>query len=178
MRSIHQEIGGRTHFSVPSSVTRASYCRDSGKLLSDACALDPRGERAEVGWFLLEHLPETACDRHVLCAYDAEHGGVSHGLCPGEHEKMVALIRIKRAFPKQILITDAQYAWNEPPALWAPNPDPTKAYFDTQGGIFYGRSNVKAPFNASCSMHQVSKSAEESQPWKYLYPHFFKDEAA
>ena len=57
-------LGGRTTFEMPSSVVRATYCKDSGMLLGESCRLDPRGSRAEVGWFLKGHEPSRSEDKN------------------------------------------------------------------------------------------------------------------
>jgi hypothetical protein len=92
MSDIVEEKGGKDRFDVPQNVIRASYCKDSGKLLSDACGYDARGNRSEIGWFLKENMPTSFCDCHVLCNYDSDHGGISHGNCPDSFLKKVIFI--------------------------------------------------------------------------------------
>ena len=163
MTQIVKKKGGRTVFDVPSGVIRASYCKDSGKLLSDACQYDPRGSRAETGWFLRGSEPHEFCDCHVLCDYDAEHGGVSHGHCPEAHLEKVALIRVEREFPAQIRVTDAQYVYRGDPNETPPNPDPKAAYFAALQNGFCGASNAEHPFNRSCPEHG-GESGEVDEP--------------
>lgn len=153
MRQIVGKKGGRTKFEVPSSVLRATYCKDSGLLLTEACQKDPRGSRAEVGWFLKGSEPTAPCTCHTLCAYDTEHGGVSHGYCPREHTAEIALIRVERSFPFQIYVSDAQYAYGGEPASLAPNPDPHQAYFAKRIGRFCGVSHAAKQYNRSCAEH-------------------------
>ena len=141
------------HFQTPSSVISATYCRDSGQLLTDSCDLDPRGSRAEVGWFLREQIPTLFCERHVTCTVDGEHGGVSHGFCPEENQKQVALLKINRSFPKQILVTDAQYVYRGDPLETIPKNDPKSPYFDTNSKVYYGISYGETQFNRSCQIH-------------------------
>ena len=145
--------GGRSSFEMPSSVVKLEYCRDSGKLLGENCTADPRGNRVESGWFLSENAPVDVCDRHVLCDYDASAGGISHGFCPAQEVERVSLIRVHRRFPIPIYVTDAQYGYDVDPAQIVPNSDPTRAYFDTNGGAFCGASHTSRPFNRSCEAH-------------------------
>lgn len=153
MGELSAMVGGKTAFEMPSSVVKLEYCRDSGKLLGENCTADPRGNRVESGWFLLENAPTECCDRHVLCDYDAVHGGISHGDCPAETVERVSLIRVERRFPIPIFLTDAQYVYSVDPSQIASNSDPTRAYFDTNGGSFCGTSHTNHPFNRSCEAH-------------------------
>ena len=168
MRSIVRETGGRTRFEVPSSVVRVSYCRDSGKLLSDACLSDPRGDRSELGWFLADAVPHEHCDCHILCDYDAENGGVYHHGEEGDEREQVGLIRVTRSFPKQVYVTDAQYVYNGDPVGMEINPDPTKAYFDRNSEVFYGISHTEQPFNRSSQ----TLPTPPDTAWDYLIPKF------
>ena len=111
MTSLYEELGGQTRFSVPNSLIRASYCADSGKLLTQACEHDPRGNREEVGWFLEDQLPHTHCERHVLCKKDPESGEDLDGCSPAN--ELVGLLRIDRDFPVPITVSDAKYAVTE-----------------------------------------------------------------
>lgn len=166
MGSIVKEKGGKTAFDVPSSVVRATYCKDSGKLLSDTCTADPRGSRAEVGWFLAGEEPKAACDRHVLCDYDKEYGGVSHGNCPEECLTRVALIRVERHFPMQIYVSDAQYVYVGDPGDYEPNQNQNQAYFGHGRSGYCGISNATKQYNRSCTVHLEPPSGD----WDYLIP--------
>lgn len=143
----------QTKFSVPSNLVRVSYCKDSGKIPCDACTYDARGDRVATGWFVKGSEPRELCDCHVLCEYDAEHGGVCHGNCPTECRKKVALIRVERHFPCEVTVTDAQYAYGGDPSTLMPNENSEEAYFAPMREGHYGRSRVKEPFNRSCTAH-------------------------
>ncbi|MBQ8332666.1 MAG: transglycosylase domain-containing protein, partial [Clostridia bacterium] len=79
MTMLHQPIidaaanGGEPirSFETAPGVIEVVYCRDSGLLPSDACALDARGWRTEVGYFTRESAPTTTCDVHVVVNVDA-----------------------------------------------------------------------------------------------------------
>jgi penicillin-binding protein 1A len=64
-------------FELAPGVVTATYCKDSGLLLSDACLADPRGSRAETGYFTRTTVPTTKCQTHVLVEYDTATGGVT-----------------------------------------------------------------------------------------------------
>ncbi len=149
-------------FDIPSNVVKMSYCKDSGKLMDDACLFDPRGERSQTGWFVLGNVPVERCDRHVLCHADTE-GGISHGFCPEECLKRVGLIRAERHFPMQILVSDAQYVCRGDPMSCTPNPNTGQAYFEAQSQNFCGRSYTELPYNRSCPVHQTPPTIPENE---------------
>ena len=169
MHSVVETCGGKKTFDVPSDVVKVSYCKDSGKLLTDVCEQDPRGSRMETGWFVKGSEPTEACDCHVLCEIDAEHGGVSHGNCPEESRRNVALLRVVRHFPIQIYVNDAQYVWFGDPKEIEPNPDASSAYFSKQMGKLCGISPVTRQFNRSCTEHPTPAP---DTSWDYLIPKF------
>ena len=171
MGSIVKEQGGKKRFDVPSDVVKVSYCRDSGMLLDESCTADPRGNRAEIGWFLKGKEPQTHCTCHILVDYDGVDGGVSHGNCPEEHLKKAALIQVERRFPMQILVSDAQYVYGGDPAAMTPNNDPTEAYFEADGKRYRGVSYVEKPFHRSCTVHLTPPEGD----WAYLIPKIFPD---
>ena len=174
MREICREKGGRKRFEIPPDVVQISYCRDSGMLTDDACLFDPRGARTQTGWFVKGTEPHNTCTCHILCQSDAEHGGVSHGFCPVESQKKIALIRVERHFPKQVLVTDAQYVWRGDPQSLPPNQNATGAYFEQGLSDFCGRSYTQTPFNRSCQVHteQEEESVLEDEirrvPWWFF----------
>ena len=172
MSDIVEEKGGKDRFDIPQNVIRASYCRDSGKLLSDACGYDPRGNRSEIGWFLKENMPTSFCDCHVLCDYDSEHGGISHGNCPDSFLKKVALIKAERRFPMQIYVSDAQYVYRGDPLSINPNENEKQPYFANEVIGYYGASPVEHPFNRSCKIHLYPPD----DAWDYLIPRFYETE--
>ncbi len=92
------------------SVVAVRYCKDSGKLLSDACGHDPRGERSEIGYFKQGTVPTAHCTRHVLVSY-CRGKGVACEDCPPENCYNTALLWIERHFPRQIRVLDAPYTY-------------------------------------------------------------------
>ena len=160
----------QTRFEVPETVIQASYCRDSGKLMSDACVCDPRGDRSEIGYFLKGTEPLDACDCHILCDYDTVHGGVSHGSCPEHCLEKVGLIQVNRSFPIQILVTDAQFVYCGDPKELPINEDPAQPYFASSPNSFCGVSHGNKQFNRSCSVHLY---LQEGSPWEYWFPQIF-----
>ncbi len=93
---------------APGIIT-ATYCRDSGKLMTDTCRADPRGSRAELGYFASGTEPTEYCDVHMMVDYDKTHGGVAVVGCDPANVMKVGLLNVLRKFPFDIKITDAQY---------------------------------------------------------------------
>lgn len=167
MRQIVLKTDGNTTFEVPSSVIRASYCKDSGLLADEACMLDPRGNRIETGWFAVGDAPQRFCDCHVLCAYDFEEGGgVCHGTCPENTRREVGLIHVERHFPISLYVTDAQYVYRGDPASYPINEDSSQPYFASGCSDACGVSQTKTPFNRSCRRRREADEEllEESEP--------------
>lgn len=104
-------------FELANGVVTATYCVDSGKLVTDACRHDLRGSRIETGYFTMETAPTSACDVHVLVDYDKVTGAVACEDCPPENITQVALVRVEdRDFPAEVAVSDAQYVYRE----WEP----------------------------------------------------------
>ena len=115
MIDLHSNIDNISEkkFDISDDVVEVEYCRDSGLLMTDACRNDPRGSRAERGFFAKGDEPKTLCDRHVNVSYDTVNGGVACEDCPRENVKTVGLINVTRVFPMQIYVTDAEYTWRD-----------------------------------------------------------------
>lgn len=139
-------------FNDGARLVTATYCRDSGKLMTAACACDPRGSRAETGYFTAETVPTEYCDCHVLVPYDAVHGGVASRYCPSENLKAVGLLNVTRELPHDVIIADAQYTYRSmpldaPPCLISNEP----FYLNILSpGTFPGHSATSLPFNRYC----------------------------
>lgn len=154
MRRLHKERTeeGEKHFTMAKGLVACRVCRDSGELLSESCALDPRGERGVTVWLPKDRLPKTACHRHVEVWYDDARGGV---LLPeesvSEGARRIALLDIPwRDFPQEVIIEDAEYVYR--PLFDAlPSENPAEPFFANQikKGRFVGISaRSSKQFNA------------------------------
>ena len=151
-------------FELASGVVTATYCVDSGKLVTDACRHDLRGTRIETGYFTMETAPTTACDVHVLVDYDKVTGAVACADCPPENITQVALVRVEdRDFPAQVTISDAQYVYRE----WEPEDgitDSTSEPFFAaliEADHYCGTSGVTTrAVNSFCAEHYVEHTEE------------------
>lgn len=178
MHGITDVCGGGRSFETPSSLVKVSYCKDSGKLPCEACGFDPRGDRTAEGWFVRGTEPREMCDTHVLCEYDSVNGGVSHGNCPSENCKRVALLRVERSFPEEIYVADAQYVYRGDPLQMEPNTNQGEAYFAPFLKESIGKSRVKNPFHRSCSEHLVRVEEQARNEEDPFWTRYFRRGAA
>lgn len=166
MRRLHKEYlkedDSITTFSMPNGIVKVTYCKDSGKLMTAACHADPRGSRAEVGYFAAGTQPTTYCTTHTEVAYDLVHGGLATDECPAEDVGMVGLIRVKRSFPIQVYITDAQYVWRDADLRQALPGQPNQPFFAYQQGAsrYFGLSYGEMQYNRICQGHEEEKQDE------------------
>ena len=130
----------------PAEVVEVTYCKDSGKLMTDACRLDPRGDRSDTGYFTVSTAPHDYCDRHVVVDYDTTTNAYAHEYTRPENRKKVALIReTTRAFPVQIYVEDAQYVYRPLPDNVRPGGWWGVPYFiyTVPDGTYVGITNLK-----------------------------------
>ena len=151
MLSLHEGKNITRHFVKHPSLVEKRVCRDSGKLLCEACDKDARGDRGITVWLPAAHLPTERCDRHVQVYYDREGEGVV--LSPTEKEKkrleQVGLLLIPwRDFPVQVRVTDAEYVYR--PLGETPPATGDRAFFESllPEGRYAGESHSSRPFNA------------------------------
>ena len=142
-------------FQTNTDLVAVRYCRDSGKLLCDACRYDPRGDRSEIGYFKKGTEPTVTCDCHVKVRY-CNHGGVAASDCPEETCHTTALLRVKRSFPRQIKVLDAPFTYDgEVPQKerYLRNNEPYYAEkYQTKQNFGIGLDIV--PYNRICPGHE------------------------
>lgn len=143
-------------FKFSDNLVKATYCKDSGMLISDACNADPRGSRAESGWFTSDTVPTETCNIHVLVDYDTSSGAVATDKCPSSSLKKVGLVRNEnRDFLTQVIITDAQYVYRDTSKV---SKYPTYEgypyfYFTYPEDHYVGRSSGTNQYNRACPNH-------------------------
>ena len=147
----------------------------------EACSLDARGDRRAVGWFVEGTEPKSTCSCHVICSYDEEHGGISHGHCPDDSCHPISLIRVERSFPYEVTVADAEYVYGGDPVTMPPNPNPDQPYFAKNKSGYYGKSGKAQPFNRSCPAHlepipEKEEKRLEDLPWwqRYSFPRLLR----
>lgn len=154
-------------FDTASGVVTATYCVDSGKLVTEACRHDLRGSRIETGYFTMETAPTTACDVHVLVDYDKVTGAVACADCPPENITQIALVRVEnRDFPAQVVVSDAQYVYREWDASQGVTDSTSLPFFAALIGEerYCGTSNTTTrAINSFCIEHYVEHPEEETE---------------
>ena len=151
-------------FDTANGVVTATYCVDSGKLVTEACRHDLRGSRIETGYFTMESAPTSACDVHVMVDYDKVTGAVACEDCPPENIIQVALVQVEdRDFPAQVAVSDAQYVYR----AWEPEDGVTDStslpYFAALLGEerFCGTSGTTTrAVNSFCIEHYIDHTGE------------------
>lgn len=158
MHDLHQEIieGDNIREFTTDGLYRLPYCMDSGRVYTNTCIYDPRGRREEYGYFTENNAPFGDCDRHILCNYDSETKAIACPNCPGENIVKIALLNISdRAFPKEIIITDAEFVYRDIDGHTLRPVDYALPYFQytIPDGVFVGISKNKKQFNSNCYLH-------------------------
>lgn len=162
---ISSEGKSKLRFEASADLVEAEYCMDSGKRLTEACLKDARGSRAEKGYFVRGTEPTKLCDCHVLVAYDAEGAGVADADCDPSGVTYVGMISVKRSFPMQIYVTDAEYVWRDIGKDVVPNTSETQPFFANilSEGEFCGISKARHQYNRYCRKHFNYYSWKERQ---------------
>ncbi len=158
MTKLHQKYiskGTQKSFAESENIVQAEYCADSGMLMSDACKKDPRGSRAEIGYFVKGTEPTKKCTTHVLVRYDKKEGCIASNDCKNEDIVLVSLIKVNRKFPAQIYITDAQYVWRDIGDKTLPETADALPFFNNllSNNEYAGISDSKKQFNSYCRKH-------------------------
>ncbi|MBO5938574.1 MAG: transglycosylase domain-containing protein [Clostridia bacterium] len=157
MTEIHEQKGWldeKQEFRRSEEVMEAEYCVDSGKLPTEVCQRDPRGNRIEKGYFVRGTEPTGFCTCHVPVLYDKAEGGIAfEGEC--EKAEYVGLISVVRSFPCEVTVSDAQYVWREIGKNVLPETSPTLPFFHNLlgEGEYCGISKADAQYNRFCRTH-------------------------
>ena len=143
-------------FRMAPGVIEATYCMDSGKMCSEACALDPRGSRAATGYFTRESAPSEYCDTHVIVMKDSTTGLIASDECDPSTLVKTALIHVNdRDFPMEIYVADAEYVYrslpaNVMPCQWGGLP----FFYNALGeGHYCGTTYATTAYNGYCYVH-------------------------
>ena len=80
MEPVHDGFENIRLYDTREMVT-VSVCLDSGKLATDACGADIRGERVESVYVYPEDIPGAKCDKHVSLDYCTTGDGVANEYC-------------------------------------------------------------------------------------------------
>ena len=112
MSTLHKGLANQ-EFAKPTNVVECTVCRDSGKLVTDACKEDPRGSRAVKVQLSLYDVPTENCDVHTeveICDASGHAANEYCALVDGNTTHKVGLLNISRAFPTAgIVVLDQSY---------------------------------------------------------------------
>ena len=150
-------------FNVSNNLVECTFCKDSGLLMSEACSHDPRGNRAETGWFVKGTEPTEYCETHVMVDYDKVEGAIACEWCPPENIVQVAMIKVDRQFEKQVAVVDAQYVYVDLPFDVLPYQTIFRPYYYNLGnGEYYcGYTYGPVHYNRTCLTHFDRKAWQE-----------------
>lgn len=141
-------------FNSSQGVVKCTYCKDSGLLMTEACYSDPRGSRAEEGYFTEATKPTEKCNVHTMVDYCTVGGGVAGPDCPKDKVKKVGLLNVERDFEYQIFIVDAQYTCKELASTTKPSTSASLPYYHAAlGGHFSGITDTARQYNCYCNVH-------------------------
>ena len=92
MKQVHDGLPSVTAFKEPDGIVRATVCNQSGKILTDLCAQDPRGTaRTEI--FVKGTEPTESCDAHVEVEICTESGMLANEFCPDSTREKVVRVQ-------------------------------------------------------------------------------------
>ncbi|HHX54301.1 MAG TPA: hypothetical protein GX704_05255 [Clostridiales bacterium] len=168
MTELHQKVfNSGEHiksFELADGVVARTVCMDSGKLITNTCYADPRGNRAMIGYFTNATAPTQSCTTHVMVRYDKVHGGIACPDCPESDCAYVGLLNVtSRDFPFQITVRDAQYTWREVPEGTRYSMSSQTPFYQTiLDGRYSGISAADAQYNRICPAHYDPDRKEET----------------
>ncbi len=158
MTSIHADIiaaGNVKRFSddLTKNLVTRSFCKDSGLLVGESCSPDPRGSRVATGYYTRSNMPSSTCDKHILIPYCNVTGYMAGPNCTNIVHR--AMLNVKREFPMNVVITDAQFTYQTIPSgtLYPLTPTQSFYVYAYPSGTYGGLSNTTKPSNAFCSEH-------------------------
>ena len=154
------------NFDPAPGIITATYCMDSGKLMTDACKQDIRGNRAEIGYFVSGTEPTEYCDVHTMVDYCTEGEGFALAGCDPDHIVQKSYIKVFRSFPSDIRVLDAFYTcWDLPTDYSFDGLMFYQPYYHNllPEGFFSGKSGETYRWNRICILHpSVIESTTES----------------
>ena len=87
MRQVHEGLESK-YFTQPEGVTTATVCRCSGKLATEECKEDPRGDMTYTEYFVAGTVPSEYCDCHVKVDICDDTGLLANEYCPHKTSKV------------------------------------------------------------------------------------------
>ena len=94
---------------------KATFCKDSGKLITDLCKQDTRGSRSNTGYFTKDTLPTEECDVHVEVKWCATCNAPAHAHCPEAEVITKIMLNVDRSMIPldfKYMPTDTAYVYD------------------------------------------------------------------
>ncbi len=132
------------------------YCKDSGKMYTEKCIFDARGNRLELGYFSNKSIPQGSCETHVMYKYDSLTSGVAHSGCDELYLEDIALIKVEsRSFPCEVIVTDAEFVCRDiEDGIRMPDMyDVPFFQYSLPPDVYVGRSKGRKQYNSFCYLH-------------------------
>ena len=112
MKTIHEPLPNKKFSETrPSNVTTATICKASGKLATELCKKDPRGNQVYTEYFIKGTVPTETCTCHVEVKICPETGLLANEFCPNPETK-VFITRPDTETGDWKRAVDAQYTFN------------------------------------------------------------------
>ena len=90
MEQVHKGLASAKFSDTrPSNITTATICKASGKLATDKCREDPRGNQVYTEYFVKGTVPSKYCDCHVKVKICTETGLLANEYCPSEEKVFI-----------------------------------------------------------------------------------------
>lgn len=139
----------------PSGLVRVSICKDSGKLPTDNCKNDPRGDRVYSEWFIAGTQPTSLCDVHVSVQINKDNNKLATAFTP--LDKIIDKVFITRSYIPKVTLQDQKYvvptAYDDAPAppvtIKAAGVSLDKTTADLKAGDSISLKAIISPLDAS-----------------------------
>ena len=99
MQPLHKGLKNQKLYDT-SKMTTVSVCLDSGKLATDACKSDVRGDRTERVYVYSEDRPKSSCDQHIAVDFCTVGNATANEYCRKFAEKEKSSAVVKKALLK------------------------------------------------------------------------------
>lgn len=112
MEYAHRDTTEQLEFEKPLGVYTQEFCFDSGKLITEHCQNDVRGDRTSLGYFVYDDIPRDFCETHESVYIDNE-GYITEEDSPFWNRRIVSLLNYARENQDGILVQDEEYLIKE-----------------------------------------------------------------
>lgn len=124
MKEAHKNLTVKD-IDMPSGLTKALVCKDSGKAPTDLCAKDQRGSRVYEEIFIEGTVPTTLCDVHVEAKINKSNGKLINEFTPASLIESKVFIR-RDYTPREYLMDEKYELPTEIDDAKKPEPEPAK----------------------------------------------------